>query len=105
MDHPRPQLPTRQAFSEAVDSSFGIRVGEDAEPVEFTLIECKSLLSTDRQECYSLMFRGPSEYPPIQNTYFLENEQLGKLQLLLVPVGQDEQGLYLEAVMNHLLSR
>ena len=104
MDRPRTQMPSRQAFSAAVNSSFGVRI-KGAEPVQFTLVECNTVLSNESQECYSLLFRGPSDQPPVQDTYLLENEQLGELKLLLVPVKQDVHGLYFEAVVNHLLTR
>ena len=97
-------LPSREAFAAAVSSGFGVRAGDET-PVEFTLVECKTHVDTDTQECYSLLFRGPSDQPPVQGTYVLENESLGKLELFLVPIKQDAQGLYFEAVMNHLLSR
>ena len=104
MDYPRTQLPTRQQFSAAVNTRFEISP-QGGEPVEFTLIECNSVVSNERQECYSLLFRGPADQPPVQATYSLENEQLGKLELLLVPIKLDQDGIYLEAVMNHVLDR
>lgn len=95
-------MPTRDAFAAAVNSNFNVsKAGED--PVEFTLIECNSVLSSERQECYSLLFRGPIEQPPVQETYLLENDSLGRMNLLLVPIKSDENGIYFEAVMHHLL--
>lgn len=95
-------MPTRDAFAAAVNSSFNVSVTGDA-PAEFTLVECRSVLSNERQECYSLLFRAPAEQPPIQETYVLENDKLGRLNLLLVPIRRDESGIYFEAVMHHLL--
>ena len=97
------QLPSRQDFTAALDSSFDVWA-DGGEPVEFRLVECKSVLSNETQECYSLIFRGPSDHPPVQDTYFLENDQLGKIQLLLVPIRRDEAGIYFEAVMNHFVT-
>lgn len=104
MQYPHSQLPTRAVFASVVNSTFGVRQ-RDGEPVEFTLVECKSHISNEQQECYSLLFRGPVDQPPIQDTYKLNNEQLGEMELLLVPVKRDEGGIYFEAVMNHLLKR
>jgi len=96
------QLPSQAEFVTALNSNFG--VSSDGGPsVPFVLVECNELLSTERQHCYSLLFKGPVEQPPIQAMYTLENEQLGKMQLLLVPIKRDEDGIYFEAVMNHLL--
>lgn len=104
MADPRTQLPTLQEFLEVVNTRFEIRV-EDGEPVDFTLVKCDSVISNEQQECYSLLFRGPAAQPPVQAIYSLKNDQLGRLELLLVPVKRDEDGLYFEAVINHLLNR
>ena len=96
------QLPSQAEFAAAVNSNFGISA-EGGTPVEFTLVQCNEVISTERQLCYSLIFKGPVEQPPIQDLYTLENDQLGRMQLLLVPVKRDEDGIYFEAVMNHLL--
>jgi hypothetical protein len=103
MQRPRTELPTQQDFSSAVNSRFDVRQG-DGTAVEFTLVECNGVLSNERQECYSLMFRGPADQPPVQSIYVLENDKLGTMELFLVPVKKDDHGLYFEAVMNHLLS-
>jgi len=104
MDGPRTDLPTQQAFSSAVNSKFEVRQGDES-AIEFTLVECKSLLSNEKQECYSLLFRGPADQPPVQNIFLLENDKLGTMELFLVPVKKDDLGLYFEAVMNHLVSK
>jgi hypothetical protein len=102
--NPRPKLPTQQEFSDSVDSRFDVGQA-DGGSVEFTLVECKSLLSNEHQECYSLVFRGPVDVPPNQSIYTLQNDKLGAVELFLVPVKKDDKGLYFEAVINHLLSK
>ena len=37
-----------------------------------------------------------------QGMYQLQHDQLGALELFLVPVGRDHEGLYYEAVFNRL---
>ena len=103
MERPRTQLPSQQEFSGAVDSRFDI-ARADSGSAEFTLIECQSLLSNEHQECYSLVFRGPADVPPVQNIYVLQHDKLGTLELFLVPIKKDDRGLYFEAVINHLSS-
>ena len=100
---PRTQLPTQQEFTDAVDSRFDVSHADGAS-VEFTLVECKSLLSNEHQECYSLVFRGPADVPPDQSIYVLQNDKLGAVELFLVPIKKDDNGLYFEAVVNHLVS-
>lgn len=102
--HSHSQLPSHSEFAAAVNSNFGVSA-EGGTPVEFTLVECNDVISTERQHCYSLLFKGPVEQPPIQDTYTVENDRLGKMQLFLVPIKRDEDGIYFEAVMNHLLKR
>ena len=103
MERPRIQLPTQQEFFDSVDSRFDVSQADGA-PVEFTLVECKSLLSNQHQECYSLVFRGPADAPPDQSIYVVQNDKLGAVELFLVPIKKDDKGLYFEAVINHLLS-
>ena len=104
MDSPQPTMPTRDAFAAAVNSEFKVSLTDD-DAVQFTLVDCKTVLSNERQECYSLLFRAPAEHPVIQETYLLENDNLGSVNLLLVPVKGDETGIYFEAVMHHLLQQ
>ena len=104
MQEARTHLPPREAFAAAVTSNFDVSSDSEA-PVQFTLLECNTLVNNDSQECYTLLFRGPSEQPAVQAIYQLENKHLGKLQLFLVPIKRDHDGLYFEAVMNHLVSR
>jgi hypothetical protein len=104
MQNPRAQLPSRDAFSAAVTTSFEVSAG-DQHPVQFTLVECNTLLDSEMQETYSLLFRGPADHPPVQGIYALDNDKLGKLELFLVPIKRDDEGLYFEAIMNHLLKQ
>ena len=54
-----------------------------------------------RQEGFTLTFRGPRQPALPQRMYSLEHEVLGKLDLMfLVPVGEDGNGRYYEAVFN-----
>jgi hypothetical protein len=54
------------------------------------------------QERFSLVFRGPRDRLLQQGMYQLQHDQLGVLELFLVPVGRDHEGLYYEAVFNRL---
>ena len=58
--------------------------------------------AASRQERFSLVFRGPRHTLLQQGIYQLQHKQLGVLELFLVPVGQDHEGLYYEAVFNRL---
>jgi hypothetical protein len=54
------------------------------------------------QERFSIVFRGPHDKLLQQGMYQMQHGQLGALTLFLVPVGQDHDGLYYEAIFNRL---
>jgi hypothetical protein len=58
--------------------------------------------AASHQERFSLVFRGPRDRRLQQGMYQLQHDQLGALELFLVPVGRDHEGLYYEAVFNRL---
>ena len=51
-------------------------------------------------ERFSLYFTGPDRYLP-QHVYRIEHEQMGALDLFLVPVGKLDNGFRYEAVFNY----
>ena len=55
-----------------------------------------------RQERFSIVFRGPHERLLQQGIYQLQHDRLGAFELFLVPVGQDQHGIYYEAVFNRI---
>jgi uncharacterized protein DUF6916 len=91
-----------QTFSEHLNTSFRLRLG-DVDAMEAQLIEVRDNGTTPEQEQFSLVFRTPRDRPPQQGLYKIEHEKLGELELLLVPVRSDKQGLNYEAVFNRLL--
>ena len=93
-------LPTRHAYSSEIGQVFQ-SVGEHSDRSEFVLSEVEIIVSDDRQENFTLLFRAAIGLRPVQGIYTLENERLGVVELFLVPVKQDEDGVYLEAVINH----
>jgi hypothetical protein len=77
---------------------------EGAEPVPLTLIEVNELPFRERApraDPFSLVFTGPSTVQFQQGVYPLEHEALGRLEVFLVPIQPDADGLpRLEAVFN-----
>ncbi len=96
------KLPSKEDFSSALDSIFQV-VGTDVPGFDLVLVEVDVLISNEVQENYSLLFRAPIDVPPLQNVYRLEHESLGKMDLFMVPVKQDEDGTYFEAIINLLI--
>jgi hypothetical protein len=77
----------------------------DVELVEVTergAADSKQRSTATRQERFSIVFRGPGERLLQQGTYEMRQDHLGAFELFLVPVGQDQDGVYYEAVFNRL---
>jgi hypothetical protein len=99
-------------FTSHVGSRFTLRFGapgglpatlEPAEPFALELVEvvAASGQAPGRpRRTFSLIFRGPHRPRLPQSIYRLELAALGALDLFLVPVGPDPQGMCYEAVFN-----
>ena len=90
---------SQDIFRENLNTKFTANVG-DAGSAALELVECKDLGSTPRQEQFSVVFRGPREPFLEQMTYELKHDQLGEILIFLVPVRQDADSFYYEAVFN-----
>lgn len=53
-----------------------------------------------RKQPFSVLFRGPRNVVLPQAIYRVEHERLGALEIFLVPIGPDGQGMRYEAVFN-----
>ena len=49
---------------------------------------------------FSLIFRGPLDPSLPQRIYPMEHEQMGTLELFLVPIGPDAEGMRYQAIFN-----
>ena len=98
------KLPSREEFSGQVDSIFQARVSE-ASVFDLRLVKYDEHVINEVQENFSLLFLAPLDAPPVQNTFRLEHESLGEMDLFLVPVKKDEDGIYFEAVFNRFLDQ
>jgi hypothetical protein len=84
--------------------TFEPRVGDvfalDApQPVELVLHAVVALGPwPGGRQPFSLTFRGPDEPRLAQATYRLEHPELGALEIFIVPVGHDGDGLSYEAI-------
>jgi hypothetical protein len=89
------------SFSEHLNTKFRIHPDEST-VVETELIEAQDAGSTPKQERFSLIFRGPHEPYLAQRIYRIEHDQMGTLELFLVPIGRDDDGFQYEAVFNRI---
>ncbi|MFN2533235.1 MAG: hypothetical protein ABR555_18280 [Pyrinomonadaceae bacterium] len=95
-------LPDYEIFKSELNGKFRIHV-EGHGPVELTMTELSELRSSGRNESFAVHFLGPKEYVLPQRTYSFQNENLGDLDLMIVPIKQTNDGVYYEAIFNRLL--
>jgi hypothetical protein len=88
---------TVDAFSGRVGDRFVL--GADGQTYELALVECSRLgqAALERQP-FSLVFLGPREPVLPQQIYPLSHDDLGRIDLFLVPIAQDEDGTRYEAI-------
>lgn len=97
-------LLTIEPFREQVGRQFRI-YPQSGEPVEVELVEANALTASrgapaGSRPPFSLIFRGPRQVYLPQQIYRIENEQMGQLEIFLVPIGPDPVGMRFEAVFN-----
>ena len=92
---------THTQFEACLDQPFHVE-RENADPVETQLIEVEKRGAespgSHMRQAFSVIFRGPMEPLLAQRIYVLNNKTLGSLDVFLVPVGPDEQGMRYEAI-------
>jgi len=77
----------------------------DGQPeIELELVEVKGYLPQESEhqgmERFSIFFDGPGTYLR-QRVYHLEHDQMGEIELFLVPISGDQRGYRYEAVFNY----
>ena len=92
---------THEVFSQHVNSEFHVRVNEDV-AVELDLISVSELKVYPRQEEFSMIFRGPLNIFLGQGVHDFKHDQMGEFELFIVPIRQDQQGFYYEAIFNRV---
>ena len=78
---------------------------DETRSIMATLLEVKSFKGTVGQEgrtAFSALFHTTEDTGLTQNVYRVDNENMGSLELFLVPVGQDPDagGMCYEAIFN-----
>lgn len=89
-------------FSEHLNSKFLLQLEDGA--IELQLVEVKAYAAGPNEQSgmvrFSIFFDGPGVCLP-QRLYNLKHEQMGDLDVFLVPVSGDQRGYRYEAVFNH----
>jgi hypothetical protein len=92
---------THEAFSQNAKTKFRVPLDE-ARVVELELVEISELKLHPRQEEFSLEFRGPLDLFLGQGLRNFEHDAMGNFELFIVPVEQDAQGFYYQAIFNRI---
>jgi len=90
---------THEGLVENLNTKFQVSV-EDASIIDLDLTEVSELNLAGNQEQFSILFRGPGDRFLGQGIRSLAHEILGQTEVFLVPVRQDAEGFYYEAVFN-----
>ena len=72
------------------------------ESASLELTDVSELKLYPRQEEFTLEFRGPSDMFLGQGIRNFTHEEMGEFELFIVPVRQDAQGFYYEAIFNRM---
>lgn len=92
---------THEEFSQQANTKFQVPVDENT-TVELDLIEVSELKVYPQQEEFTLTFRGPLNAFLDQGVRPLKHDQMGEIELFIVPIKQDAEGFYYEAVFNRI---
>ncbi|HEX9373566.1 MAG TPA: hypothetical protein VF897_21310 [Roseiflexaceae bacterium] len=90
---------TFTTFAQQLNTPFQVeRAG--AVPLALELIEAREARSAPGYEAFSIVFRGPGDVFLPQAIYGMQHEAIGAFELFVVPIRQDQHGLYYEAIFN-----
>lgn len=93
---------THETFLQNVNTKFHVSA-DDTTRVELELAEISELKQLKAHEQFSVVFRGPLELFMGQGMRSFDHEKLGQFELFIVPIRQDGNGFYYEAVFNRFL--
>jgi hypothetical protein len=92
---------TQEEFSQHAGTKFQVQVNENTS-VELELTSVSELKLYPQQEEFALEFRGPLDMFLGQGICIFNHEQMGQFELFIVPIRQNNQGFYYEAVFNRV---
>lgn len=87
---------TKESWSECLGGSFELL--DDGLAMMLAEVTGLGHGASGRRDPYSLVFRGPPAPILPQRIYRLRHEQMGDLELFLVPIGPDGEGMRYEAI-------
>lgn len=99
---------TQESFAQHLNTQFRVHYQTetgDTATVDLKLVEAKYTRHHAPEqglENFALLFHGSNAVPLTQSTYAFEHEQLGRMDLFIVPVGADADNRYYECIFNRL---
>lgn len=94
---------THENLSSQLNTTFSVKHETGDLQLELTEVSTRKL--GERNEQFSIIFRGPSDQSLGQGMRRMEHERFGEFELFIVPIRQDGDGLYYEAVFNRFLDQ
>jgi len=92
---------THEEFTKNANTKFQVQVDENTH-VELELVKISEVKLYPQQEEFAVEFRGPLDMFLGQGGRNFAHDQMGQFELFIVPIKQDEQGFYYEAIFNRL---
>jgi hypothetical protein len=96
------QFLTVESFAPHLNSNFALALGEAT--LDMALTQVSKLpyrpFHGMMREPFSLIFRSSSAVLLPQRSYPLKHEAMGRLDLFIVPIARDAQGIVYQAVFN-----
>ena len=93
---------SEQSFVPYLNQTFQLQI-ETSEVLDLELIEVSGLACSDaeaKRKPFALILRGSKEQVLEQGTFRLQHAAMGGLDLFMVPIGPDDQGMRYEVVFN-----
>ena len=92
---------THEEFTKNANTKFQVQVDENTH-VELELTTISEVKLYPQQEEFAIEFRGPLNMFLGQGARNFTHAEMGQFELFIVPVTQDEQGFYYEAIFNRV---
>jgi uncharacterized protein DUF6916 len=91
---------THESFRPHVGTPFRVGTEGSGTSLTLTLFEVTLLggAGPARRQPFSLLFHGPRTPVLPQRIYRFEHEQMGDLEIFIVPIGPDADGMRYEAI-------
>ena len=95
------EMPELSRFTPYIGEKFDVRLPQGSLQIE--LVEAKALpgrAGAPYEYSFSLVFKAATDCELAQGSVALDHEKVGWVVLFLVPIGEDQDGRYFEAVFN-----